>query len=277
MKPVEPILVVELFPQERTQLLSLLSQLSQEEWAKPTACTGWSVKDVALHLFGGDVGLLSRTPDFKFPPLDIDISNWDNLVAFINHSNEIWVQATRRMGTDLLCKMLAFTGEEIHKRLASLDLFAPGVPVDWAGPGPAPIWLDVAREYTERWMHQQHIRDAVNRPGLKDKHFFGPVLDAFVRALPHTYRDVDAAPGTVLKFAISGPAGGQWFLVKESSQWGLYTGVASPPDTVVSMDQDVAWRVFTRGISKNEAAEQTTIEGTRALGVKIFDTVSIIA
>ena len=36
--------------------------------------------------------------------------------------------------------------------------------VNWAGPEPAPIWLDPAREYTERWVHQQHIRDAVRNP-----------------------------------------------------------------------------------------------------------------
>lgn len=276
MKPVEPIITVELFPQERAELLKLLTHLSAEDWNRPTACTGWSVKDVALHVLGGDVGLLSRRPDFKFPEV-AGVSSWEELVAFINHGNKIWVEATQRMSTELLCKFLAFTGQEVYQRLRSLDLFALGVPVDWAGPEPAPIWLDVAREYTERWLHQQHIRDAVNRPGLKEQRFFGPVLETFVRAVPHTYRTVEAATGTLLQLVISGEAGGTWYLLKEQEGWGLYQAVEGTPAVTVTLDQELAWRLFTRGIGPSEAEPQVTLAGNRALGAQVLDAVAIIA
>jgi hypothetical protein len=45
-----------------------------------------------------------------------------------------------------------------------LDLDALGEPVSWAGPDPAPLWLDCARDFTEYWVHQQQIRDATGRP-----------------------------------------------------------------------------------------------------------------
>lgn len=277
MTPVAPILVVDLFPEERAQLLALLSGLAETDWHQPTlCCPGWSVKDVALHLFGDDVGLLSRTPDFKFPNSG-EAMAWEELVVFINQANDLWLQATRRIGTGLLLKLLAFTGEELYQRLRSLDLFAPGVTVDWAGPDPAPIWLDVAREYTERWMHQQHIRDAVNRPGLKDRHFFGPVLDAFVRALPHTFRTVEAGSGTILKLTISGEAGGEWFLIKGAQDWALYQDVAAAPQATVELDQDTAWRMFTKGLSPAEAEHMAVFKGNRTLGRRVLDTVSIIA
>jgi uncharacterized protein (TIGR03083 family) len=276
MKPVEPILIVDLFPEERQQFLDLLTRLPDKEWSQPTVCTGWSVKDVALHLLGDDIGLLSRTPDFKFPPIE-GIDSWESLVAFINHNNELWVQATRRINSLLLCDFLEITGQKVYQRLTSLDLFALGVPVDWAGPDPAPIWLDVAREYTERWMHQQHIRDAVGQPGLKDRQFFGPVLDAFVRALPHTFRKVGANPGTSIKLLISGEAGGEWFLVRGETGWGLYLDQTSEPETIVTMDQETAWRLFTKGLSPEEAEKRTTIAGDRPLGLPVLDTVSIIA
>jgi uncharacterized protein (TIGR03083 family) len=277
MKPVAPILIVDLFPQERSQLLELLSALSEADWHRPTiCCPGWSVQDVALHLFGDDVGLLSRTPDFKFPNAG-EAMAWADLVAFINQANDLWLQATRRIGTELLLKLLALTGQEVHQRLRSLDLFALGVPVDWAGPDPAPIWLDVAREYTERWMHQQHIRETVNQPGLKDGHFFGPVLDTFVRALPHTFRTVEAGSGTILKLTISGEAGGEWFLIKRERDWALYQGVTSAPQATVELDQDTAWRVFTKGLSPAEAEQRTMFQGDRSLGLRVLDTVSIIA
>jgi hypothetical protein len=43
------------------------------------------------------------------------------------------------------------------------------------------------------------------------------------------------------------------------------------------MDGDTAWRLFTKGISKEAALARVRIEGNRALGEKVLDTVSIIA
>ena len=66
----------------------------------------------------------------------------------------------------------------------SLDPIAPGWEVSWAGPGAAPWWLHIAREYTERWAHQEQIREAVGAGGLHGRRLFAPVLDTFVHALP---------------------------------------------------------------------------------------------
>lgn len=276
MKPLEPILVVDLFPEERTHLLALLASLSEAEWGRPTVCAGWSVKDIALHLLGDDVGLLSRTPAFRFPQSG-GFADWAELLAFINQANEQWVQATRRITPALLQKLLELTGAEVSAFLQTVDLFAPGEAVSWAGPEPAPVWFDVAREYTERWLHQQHIRDAVDRPGLKDRRLFGPVLDAFVRALPHTYRAVPAEVGTTLVLEISGPAGGQWSLRREVERWQLYQGAAEPAEATVSLDQELAWRLFTKGVERSHAEAQLVFSGNRALGLPVLDVVSIIA
>ncbi len=51
--------MLDLLPEERAALLDLLAGLTDDEWARPTACAGWSVKDVALHILGGDLGNLA--------------------------------------------------------------------------------------------------------------------------------------------------------------------------------------------------------------------------
>jgi hypothetical protein len=86
-------------------------------------------------------------------------------VAFLDRLNQTWVEATRRISPRLLCELVAFTGEAAWRYLASLDPLALEGRVSWVGPDPVPNWLDVAREYTERWTHQQQIRDAVGMPG----------------------------------------------------------------------------------------------------------------
>ncbi len=128
------------------------------------------------------------------------------------------------MSPRLLIELLALTGELTEAYFSSLDMTALGMPVDWAGPDPAPIWLDVAREYTERWVHQQHIRDAVGRPGLKERRWLAPVLDTFVRGLPRALRDAPTPDGVTLRLVIRGDAGGEWVALRQNGEWMLGVG-----------------------------------------------------
>ncbi|HZO73756.1 MAG TPA: maleylpyruvate isomerase family mycothiol-dependent enzyme [Ktedonobacteraceae bacterium] len=279
MQHVQPIMVLDLFPQERKQLLKLFSELQLDEWEKPTICPGWTVKDIGLHLLGDDIGYLSGARDQFSNPFfrNKDLREWGNLVTNINDANEAWVKATARISPKLLADLLERTGQQLYEYLQSLDLMAMNGVVSWAGPDPAPVWLDVAREYTERWLHQQQIRDAVQKPGFKEKAFFYPVLDTFVRALPHTYRDVPVAETTVLKFVVTGEAGDVWYLLGEANSWSLFQEIELPVGTVVTMDQETCWRLFTKGISKDQARAQTFIDGDQTLGEQLLETVSIIA
>jgi hypothetical protein len=63
MKPVEPIFVTELFCHIHGELLSLLRNLSVDDWSKPTAARQWTVKDLAAHLLDGDIRRLSYQRD----------------------------------------------------------------------------------------------------------------------------------------------------------------------------------------------------------------------
>jgi uncharacterized protein (TIGR03083 family) len=271
----QPTIVINLFPEILTELVRLLSSLSPEEWQTPTVCSGWSVKGVALHLLGGEVGNLSRRRDGH--ALDASIASWDELVTLINGWNQGWVQAAQRISPRLLIDLLEFTGVQLCDYFRSLDPYAMGSSVSWAGPEPAPVWLDLAREYTERWHHQQHIRDAVSKPGLKEPRYMAPVLSAFVWALPRAFRSTLAAENTSVTLTITGESGGQWSLLREGGEWKLYQGTPDHPDTEVVLDEDIAWRLFTRGLAQSVAREHMSISGDQTLGLLVLEMVSIIA
>jgi hypothetical protein len=133
----------------------------------------------------------------------------------------------------------------------------------------------VAREYTERWHHQQQIRDATDGPSLTERRLFAPVLDTFVRALPYTYKNVGAPDGTMVKLVITGDAGGSWWLVRRDARWQLVAEPTDPPAAHIEIDQDRAWRLFTKGITADGAEARLT--GDEALGAIALKTVSIIA
>ena len=275
MLPPQPILVSELFPILLDELISLLKGLSKAEWDLPTACSSWSVKDVTLHLLGGDIGILSwkRDGDSPLPP----INSWDHLVCLINEQNELWVRGTQRISPPLIIDLLKFTGDQVSSYFLSLDPFAIGDPVDWVSPEPAPIWLDLAREYTERWHHQQHIRDSVGKPGLKEHKFLSPVLETFILALPRTFNKVKAENGTSIVLSLTGSVRKQWTLNIHFGEWRLYEGIAEDYQVNVVIEDDVAWRIFSNEISPVEAKKLVQIDGNQQLGEKVLETVSIIA
>lgn len=285
MKPLEPVLTLHLFPEERAALLDLLSSLRANQWDAPTVCAGWSVQDIGAHLLADDLGRLARGRDTHAAAAFAPTSAEDvegQLLEFINRQNETWVAATRRLSSRLLIDLLRWSGEETQAYFESLDMFAMGEPVSWAGPAPAPVWLDVAREYSERWLHQAQMRDAVHAPALTGPRLFLPLLDTLVRALPQTFRETDAADGTHVRLEIAGVGTQglsplQWSLVRDGGRWALFDACPVPPAAGVRMDADTAWRLFTKGISREAALARVRIEGEARLGEKVLDTVSIIA
>jgi hypothetical protein len=237
---------------------------------------GWNVKDIALHLLGDDVGLLSARRDgFNEPQPSLD--TWRELVDWLNENNHRWVVSTRRISPRLLCDLLKFSGDQVNAYFRTLNPQTLGDSVSWAGSEPAPVWLDMAREFTERWHHQQHIREAVGKPGLMEPYYLAPVLAAFVHALPRTYQPFDAKEGTRVTLTITGESGGAWSVVREQRGWSLYEGKPRQPEAEVVLPEDVAWRLFTKGLTKETACEQAKLLGDQVLASQMLETVSIIA
>jgi len=158
----------------------------------------------------------------------------------------------------------------------SLDPFAPAMfSVSWAGEEVSANWFDTAREFTERWHHQQQIRLAVGKPGIMTREFYFPVLDCFMRALPHAYSAVPAKPWTLAQFNIAGDCGGNWYLLGTLRQeTGFFRRRGKISETTIP--QEIAWRIFTKGIARDAAESQVQVEGQSDIGMHILRMVSIV-
>ena len=75
---------------------------------------------------------------------------------------------------------------------------------------------------------------------------------------------------------ITGPAGGTWLAHRADDEWQL-TASSGRLDTVITMDEDTAWRGFTRGIDFDHIPARTRVDGDPGLGEAIMRMVSIIA
>jgi uncharacterized protein (TIGR03083 family) len=274
LRSPEPVLTADLFAEDRAALIEVLGDLSDDEWARPTDCPGWSVRDVAAHLLGVDLANLSRRRDGYrgVGPLPEE-----PIVAFVNRINDEWMLAARRLSPRVIRDLLAVVGAPLFAYFASVDPMQLGSAVSWAGPEPAPVWLDLAREYTERWHHQQHIRDAVGRSAQTSRRFLYPVLATFAHALPLALRSAEAPVGTTATLHVSGEAGGDWTVKRDHDAWRLYLGAPEAPSAQASTDPRTAWRLYTKGIGAAEGAASATFAGDRDLAERLLKAVAIIA
>ena len=277
MQPVEPILVADLFGEVHDELLHLLHDLTPEDWYKPTVAGGWLVRDIAAHLLDSDIRRLSYQRDqAPVVPSSRPIENYGDLVSFLDQLNADWVRAMRRASPAVLLDFLSSTGPQVATLFRSLDPMGPALfGVAWAGESQSLHWFDVAREYTEKWHHQQQIRDAVGAPPLTQRKWLFPVLDTFLRGLPHRFRELDAPRGTEIHFAMSGDAGGDWTLIRED-RWQLWSGVSEQPACRVATDADTAWRLLTKGLRPEQAHGRIVLVGDERLAQPFLGMLAIM-
>jgi uncharacterized protein (TIGR03083 family) len=270
--------VLGLLEDERTELLALLVALDADAWAGATGCPGWSVKDIVAHVLGDDYGILARERDGFREAGSPHSASWDDVVRFVNERNEAWVAAWRRVSPRLLVDLLTGSGPALWAHYRSIDPEELGGPVSWAGDQPAPNWLRVAREYTERWVHQQQLRDATGRPGLRDGRWVRPLLDTFAHSLPVALGNADASAGTAVVVAATGEGGGRWTVARRGESWQLAAEPSTErPSTVVTIDVGTLWRLYTKAIDREAARAMARIEGDEALGERVLSARAIIA
>jgi len=96
--PRPPILTVQLFLELLTGLLDLSSTRCGDDWTTPIPQKSWSVRDVALRLLGGDIGVLSyqRDGDVRSAPKSAD---YGELVEFVRAQHDTWIRAAQRGGS----------------------------------------------------------------------------------------------------------------------------------------------------------------------------------
>ncbi|MDF2187740.1 maleylpyruvate isomerase N-terminal domain-containing protein [Paraflavitalea sp. CAU 1676] len=294
-----PIKTIHLFPVLDQKLIELLRSLTPDEWNLPTVARLWTVKDVAAHILDTHLRTLSSARDGHAGDPPGAIHNNQDLIDYLNRLNADWVSASRRLSPQILTDLLATYCPQATHYYTTLDPAATAVfSVGWAGESVSANWFHIAREYTEKWHHQQQIRDAVNKPGIMTADLYHPVLDTFMRALPVVYKNTEAAAGTVIQVSISGEGGGDWFVEKQATSgfsvtlkqakvqdqpvgaaasWKLTTQPSNPPVAHTTIEGTVAWKLFSKSWRRQEVLPYVQMEGEQALGDVVLDMISVMA
>lgn len=279
MEKISATTTIDLIVAIDKQLLKLLKNLSIEEWAYQTIAPKWKVKDVAVHLLDGNLRTLSMLRDNFFAESSDEINSYSDLVQFLNKLNADWVQGMKRLSPRVIIDLLESSGKEYCDFLHSLNPNDKSAfSVAWAGEMESQNWFHIAREYTEKWHHQQQIRLAVGKDAelLKEEWYY-LYLDTSVRALPHHYRAIKGSKKDLIKFVFRGKKDKVWFLKWEIDKWELIKTTHLNPNCEVIIKDQIAWRIFTKGIQQQDAIKQSEIIGNPHLGTRIFDMIAVMA
>lgn len=241
--------------------VSLLSDLTEAQWAAATDLPGWSVHDVAAHIAHLEHLLAGGSHD------DIDVGAPAHVVSAMGTFTEQGVVARKnRTAADLIAEIEAAA----QARRAEFAAHPPSDP-DAAAPGlfGAIGWNTrtlLRNRPLDVWLHEQDIRRALDLPGN---------LDAAAAA--HTVNYLAANLGYVLAKRLKAPAGtsatlhvsgvGTWSAEVDAE--GRGHSIEAPAHPTATVTVDIA--DFEALAGGRRPAVRPEVLGDLELGARILD------
>ncbi len=267
---------LQLIPVVDQRLVTLLRSLEKQDWNRITIAGSWTVKDVAAHLLDTAMRSVSLYRDDYPGEKPQGINSYGELVLYLDQLNADWVKAFRRVSPEQIIDLLETVSREQYQQLCKLDPAAPAVfSVAWAGESVSTNAFHIAREYTEKFHHQMQIRDVVGQmEPLLHNQFFHPFIHTLLLGLPFHYSAVSAREGAQIGISIE--QCGEWNLKKNGKTWELNIGKPDDPLATVSLTKDLAWRLFTKGITPERAQSLATVAGDLRLAGHCFTLLAVM-
>jgi uncharacterized protein (TIGR03083 family) len=191
--------------EEFTRFAELMESLTDDEWSRPTDCTGWDVRKMALHVLGSADAQASVRQFLhqlrRGMPLNKEIESHH----WVDGLNELQIRERSNLSNDELVAELAAVGPRAvagRWRTPPPMRYLPvpfGPPIGWA---PLKYLLDVG--FTrDVWAHRIDICAATGRP-------MHATADHDGRLVADIVAEWAALHGEPFELVLEGPAGGKF-------------------------------------------------------------------
>jgi len=189
---------MDLAAEEYRRILTLIAELSDSQWAAPTDCAGWAVRDIVAHLAGAAAATASLREQLRQQRIGAREKGGRPQIDAVN---DLQVRERAGLGNRQLRQQL----EDLASRSVEARRRTPGLVRALRFRFPAPVgsatvgFLNDVVHTRDAWMHRIDICRAVEHPvELTDQHDGLIVLDA-----ARAWLDATGAPGITL----TGPLG----------------------------------------------------------------------
>ncbi len=277
----EPADTLPCFPVLQQKLISLLHQLSPEEWNTRTFPGIWTAGDIAAHLLDGNLRGIAAMRDNVTITMEQD-GTMEGLIQALNAVNAQGIEQYRRLGQRLVTDLIEWSGELYVQVLQSTDPMAPAIfPVAWAGETQSTNRFHIAREYTEKWHHHQQILSAVEKVddpvhGILTPELYIPFLDTIFMGLPWHLEQSSIQESIAVEIVIRHP--------HFEKQYRFFINVSDtlqeddyPVQCRIILPADIAWRLFMTRKYKHHYRSLAIVEGDQQTGQLMLDYVAVLA
>ena len=146
----DPAAIAEPCIRQRRRFLAMIQGLTEDEWAHPSRCDGWSARDVAVHL-GSTNGFWEASIR-----LGVDGTPTQMLATFDPVQTPAQMVADSTLSTDEIVETFAASSESLADLLRGLR------PGDWtqqaeAPPGHVNVSAVVHHALWDAWIHERDI------------------------------------------------------------------------------------------------------------------------
>lgn len=191
---------------EHDALDSLVADLAETDWRRPTPAEGWSIADQIGHLafFDEQATLAVTNPNAFAASLKEIVEDVGNFMDWsVAKGRTMWGPG-----------VLAWWREARGKAMESFAHVDPGQRIAWFGPPMKPASFISAR-LMETWAHAQDVADAldVDRQGNSSLRHIAH-LAVLARAYSYTNRGLPA-PTQPVRVELRGPEGEVWIWMEE--------------------------------------------------------------
>ena len=239
--------------------MDLLRSLHVSDWERPSPCPGWSVLGLASHLLGDDFSLLAwQRDDHRATPAPEGMGE-EGFISWLDDLQAEWVHAARRLSPRLVIDLLDWTGGQVVDMTSVQDASALTAHVSWASSDPVPVWLDHARELSERWIHRQQMLETIGAVSDLRKDLFDPVLDGLRWAYPFRLEPHKRPAGATVEVSVTGPEGElSWYLVSDHDAWHFRPIAGGSIVAKLHMTSEQAWRLLSNNFDHDPHGEVFT-------------------
>ncbi|MEU6661564.1 maleylpyruvate isomerase family mycothiol-dependent enzyme [Streptomyces sp. NPDC046821] len=249
----------------------LVTPLVEGEWNRATPCPGWSVRDIVSHVIGVDCEMLGDPRPIHTLPRDLYHVKTD-----AQRYHEVQVDVRRHHTSPEMVSELEYTiirrNRQLRNESREPDTIVRG-----------PRGVEETLEYSMRrrafdiWVHEQDLRQALNKPGNLDSPGAHVTRDMLLAVLPKVVaKDAAAPPNSAIVIDVHGPIEFLRTVRVDAEGRGTIDGAPSlGPAVTLSLDWETFVRLACGRISPEGAQDRLKIEGDPELAAAILNAMAV--
>ncbi len=248
--------IVSLLGGEFAAITTVVSDLTDDQWATDSCLPGWTVHDVLSHMTGTELMLAGQAPPVA------DVSHLDHMRNPVAAANEVWVESMRPLtGSEMVDRWTAVTAD----RLAALAAMTQAE-------FDAPSWTPVGNDETygrfmrirhfDCYMHEHDIRLALGLPGRGDPDDVSSCLEEVATGLGYIVgRRAGLPDGSRVRIDLTGDVE-RTFLVSVEGRAAVVDALDGP----VTVGVELSAALFLRLTGGRDDGPSAGTDGVRMTG-----------